>query len=62
MRVIGVVVLPVVPVLHARPPLGVVAVPEDGLADALLERDLGFPAELGADLGGIDEVAAVVDS
>src|SRR5439155_3997438 len=46
--------------LLRTPPLLVGAVPFDRLADPVLERDLGPPAELALDLGVVEEVSAVV--
>ena len=42
------------------PPVLVFEVPLDGFAEAGLKGFAGFPAEVGADLGGIDGVAEVV--
>lgn len=42
------------------PPFWVVEIPLDGFAEARLEGFSGFPAEVGADLGGVDGVAEVV--
>ena len=42
------------------PPPGVVEIPLNGLADAGLESFLRRPAQLAAQLGGVDGVASIV--
>src|SRR5688572_11671385 len=46
--------------LPPRPPRPMLGVPLDGLAEALVERDVRAPAELGLDLPVIKQVALVV--
>ena len=48
------------PVAERLPPGAVVGIPADGVGQTLFEGDDRLPAQLLADLGGVEEVAAVV--
>src|SRR5438477_10625181 len=48
------------PLQQRFPPVAILRIPLDGLAQARLEADLRFPTELGPDLRGVEQVSPIV--